>query len=68
MSGNVPGATIEFSIVAVDGEFHLRKVAHAVEAHAAVSAGVGAEKAERTWRKQAENLKDVVHKYGGSQN
>lgn len=60
-----PGSTIEFSIVEVDGEWVLRKTAIAVDANQA--AAIGAEwMAELTWNDQAENLKDVVDKYGRS--
>lgn len=58
-----PGSTIEFSIVEVDGEWVLRKTATAVNANQA--AATGAEwAAEQTWNVQADNLKDVIDKYG----
>lgn len=58
-----PGSTIEFSIVEVDGEWVLRKTATAVNANQA--AATGAEwAAEQTWNIQADNLKDVIDKYG----
>lgn len=58
-----PGSTIEFSVVEIDGEFYLRKVADAVTAQAAVApfAKFGAGK---TWSEQAENFQDVIAKYG----
>ena len=58
-----PGSTIEFSIVDVDGQYVLRKVAHATDANIGVAASVNFG-AESTWARQAENLKDVVDKYG----
>lgn len=58
-----PGSTIEFSIVEVDGDWVLRKTATAVNANQA--AAFGAEwAAEQTWNVQADNLKDVIEKYG----
>lgn len=58
-----PGSTIEFSIVEVDGQYVLRKVAHATDVtmpvHLGAETGAGA-----TWEEQAENLKRVVEKYG----
>lgn len=58
-----PGSTIEFSIVAVDGQYVLRKVAHAVDALAPfqVTAEPGA---EWTWNVQADKFKQAVEEYG----
>ena len=58
-----PGSTIEFSIVEVGGQYVLRKVAHATDANAFVAMGVDSG-ASATWQEQADNLKDVVNKYG----
>lgn len=58
-----PGSTIEFSVVEVDGEWVLRKTATAVGANQA--AALGAEwAAEQTWNVQADNLRDIIDKYG----
>ena len=58
-----PGSTIEFSIVEKGGQSMLQKVANAEKVQAGVAqvAEIGA---SFTWRKQAENFKNVVTKYG----
>ncbi|MEV8249639.1 hypothetical protein AB0O87_01780 [Microbacterium sp. NPDC076768] len=57
-----PGSTIEFSIVEGDGEYMLRETAVALRAAAALAELA----AGWRWNDQANNLKDVVKKYGGN--
>lgn len=54
-----PGSTIEFSIVEVNGEYVLRKTAHAVNGVAG-SGIIGAPAAASMWDRQAENFRKVI--------